>query len=413
MDQEFCHPRDYIKLILENLLDDQDFPEEAATFAYGQEWLPLYEKCVELYKSFDEMKIYVNALSKGNIEVDTPPRENHMASSLKHFQAQLRHLVWQAECIARGKYNQKLDFMGALSEVFNKMSIQLKEREEQLTAQQQGMTRIFDTLDPIFIVQATDCRNVLYANQMAKERFQIQENMCLTKHSTATLQEFLQLPQDGKPKELADVDKQHWYRITSARFPWSHHQDSLLFHCVDITSQKLHADMMEQAAKTDEMTGLHNRRAFECSVSNLWDVCQKNARPLSIIMFDIDFFKKCNDTHGHQHGDTCLIAFSRVLKHVFSRSSDIVARYGGEEFIVALPFTSKDDAIILADKARKRLESQTISSPNGEATYLTVSGGVASLVPDENDTLENLVFAADQALYKAKQSGRNRVVSAS
>ncbi|MCL1790429.1 MAG: GGDEF domain-containing protein [Peptococcaceae bacterium] len=410
MDQEFYRARDNIKLILENLLNDQPFPEDAAAFNYGDDWLPLYVKCTEIYESFDEMKVYVNALSKGDINIEAPKRENHMASSLKHFQAQLRHLIWQAECIARGKYNQKLDFMGSLSEVFNKMSGQLKDREEQLTAQQQGMTRIFDNLDPILIVEANDSRTVLYANQMAKERFQVQEDMSLAEQSIITFDEFFCQSEENRPNELTDADNQYWYLVTTARFPWSNYQDSILFHCVDVTSQKRHTDMLEHAAKTDEMTGLFNRRAFEISASDIWDLCRKSMRPLSIIMFDIDYFKKCNDTYGHQHGDACLINFSDVLKKVFSRSSDIVARYGGEEFIVALPFTSCEDALLMAEKSRKLLESLPINTPDNTIDHLTVSGGLACLVPAEHDTLEKLVFAADQALYKAKQSGRNQIV---
>jgi diguanylate cyclase (GGDEF)-like protein len=185
-----------------------------------------------------------------------------------------------------------------------------------------------------------------------------------------------------------------------------------LFQCVDITTQKRHAAKLEKAANTDELTKVFNRRAFEYSASHLWEACLNTSSPFSLLMFDLDHFKKCNDTYGHPFGDLCLQTFADILKKVFSRSSDVVARFGGEEFVVALPFTPGEMAILLGEKVRTRLQETPIPNPfdNSLSLYLTVCVGITSLIPEPQYPLSALIARADQGLYKAKEDGRNRVV---
>ncbi|MCL1917091.1 MAG: GGDEF domain-containing protein [Peptococcaceae bacterium] len=407
----------HLALILDSLLENKPLPAESIDYAYPPEWTPLVDSCQRLQNAIDEFNAYVLALSQGNIDVEAPPRKNYLASSLKHFQAQLQHLTWQAECITQGNYNQKLDFMGTFSEVFNTMALQLEFREKQLISQQDSMKRVFDKLDPIFIVEThagtNNAETILYANQLAQERFHLQEQTHLMEYSATLPQDIAQLPRDGTPMEFPDAENTYWYRITSSYFPWTtHHENTLLFQCVDITTQKRHAAKLEQAANTDELTKVLNRRAFEFSATHLWEACLNTSKPFSVLMFDLDYFKRCNDTYGHQFGDLCLKTFADILKKVFSRSSDIVARYGGEEFVVALPFTPGDMAILLGEKVRERLQETPIPDPcdNSLDVHLTVSIGVTSPIPEPHYPLNTLIARADQALYKAKEDGRNRVV---
>lgn len=156
---------------------------------------------------------------------------------------------------------------------------------------------------------------------------------------------------------------------------------------------------------TDELTGLYNRRYFLRQSDILVSSARRHDFPISIILCDIDDFKKVNDCYGHEAGDKALSAFSQILKSA-SRSEDICARIGGEEFVVLLPQTESSGAITLAERMRARLEAHTLETVNGKVD-LTASFGVVTF--DMHNSVELYLRQADNALYKAKQLGKNRV----
>ena len=157
-------------------------------------------------------------------------------------------------------------------------------------------------------------------------------------------------------------------------------------------------------ARTDDLTGLTNRRQFFELSKQLFAVAQRYRAPLSVVMFDIDHFKQVNDVHGHQVGDSILKRIARVARQS-TRDSDVLARYGGEEFIGALPNTSGREALAAAENIRERIVACRESSGDKEVR-VTISAGVAEMLPDR-DTLDHLIQRADQALYAAKNAGRN------
>lgn len=165
---------------------------------------------------------------------------------------------------------------------------------------------------------------------------------------------------------------------------------------------------LEALAVTDGLTGLFNRRRFEEVLDLEVRRAQRQGTPLSLLMMDVDHFKFYNDTHGHPAGDEVLRALGRLVRERV-RSTDIACRYGGEEFVVILPGTSRTDALILANDLRRLVEAHPFAheatQPEGR---LTISIGVATYPVDAGDEVA-LVRAADQALYRAKQNGRNRV----
>jgi len=163
---------------------------------------------------------------------------------------------------------------------------------------------------------------------------------------------------------------------------------------------------LEMQATHDGLTHLLNRHALEPRLKDEFQRAQRYQQPLSVLMLDIDHFKRVNDTYGHLGGDACLINLSAMLRKN-ARKQDIVARFGGEEFVLVLPHTEAEPAAMLAERIRSKMEHLCIAY-DGQDICCTVSVGIATIaehIVDEKMLLE----LADQALYEAKESGRNRV----
>jgi len=165
---------------------------------------------------------------------------------------------------------------------------------------------------------------------------------------------------------------------------------------------------MERLSNTDVLTGLYNRRYFDEAFDRELKRSGRNNSMLYVIIFDIDHFKKINDTFGHQVGDEYLKKTAAALTSVFKRDYDIVARYGGEEFTVLLPGINADHASQLAEKVKQKIESMTIYHREN-TVGTTISAGIMCCVPTFNTISDSIISCADQALYIAKQGGRNRV----
>jgi diguanylate cyclase (GGDEF)-like protein len=170
---------------------------------------------------------------------------------------------------------------------------------------------------------------------------------------------------------------------------------------------------LERLSALDPLTGLANRRRFDEVLRVEWRRGCRSAGPISLVLFDLDFFKPFNDTNGHLAGDDCLRQVADVLAGALGRAGDLVARYGGEEFVALLPGLGQEDAWALAERLRAGVEGLRLPhKASTVSSVVTISGGVATTVADELRTPDVLVAAADRALYEAKRGGRNRVVRA-
>ncbi|MFB2897011.1 diguanylate cyclase domain-containing protein [Aerosakkonemataceae cyanobacterium BLCC-F50] len=162
-------------------------------------------------------------------------------------------------------------------------------------------------------------------------------------------------------------------------------------------------------ANSDSLTQIANRRRFDDYLAIEWQRHRREKQPLSLILIDVDYFKKYNDHYGHQRGDDCLIRIAQTLVQVARRATDLVARYGGEEFAVILPNTNIEYALVIAENMRMTVEALTLPHIKSDVSqYVTLSLGVASFIATRENKLEDLIAQADNALYSAKNSGRNR-----
>ncbi|NMP30737.1 diguanylate cyclase [Thalassotalea sp. M1531] len=165
---------------------------------------------------------------------------------------------------------------------------------------------------------------------------------------------------------------------------------------------------LEQKNTIDELTGLYNRRFYEQRILAEYRRSKRNLTSLSIVVIDIDFFKKVNDNYGHLAGDQCLSWLSQHIKQSLKRSTDVGCRYGGEEFCLILPDTEQEGAIALAEDLRKAVEAFDFIYQEQHIS-LTISCGIATYTQQDNIEPEHIFCAADKALYQAKRSGRNQV----
>lgn len=172
-------------------------------------------------------------------------------------------------------------------------------------------------------------------------------------------------------------------------------------------------DEIKRQSVIDALTGIPNRRCFMDRVLTEFGRCRRDQYPLSILLGDIDNFKAYNDTYGHQAGDDCLRQVATAFRAALRRPADFCARYGGEEFVAILPQADREGAKVVAENIRDCVERLGIVHSRHQSGIVTISLGVATLAVNATDSHEELVRRADEALYRAKAEGRNRVVHSS
>lgn len=172
---------------------------------------------------------------------------------------------------------------------------------------------------------------------------------------------------------------------------------------------RIKTEYIRQQSEVDVLTGIPNRRKFNEKLEDEWKLAAKNSRPLSLIMIDIDCFKEFNDNYGHPEGDKCLVAIAKLMNDILSNKY-FLSRYGGDEFMAILPDTTLDQAKNVAESIRKAVMDAKICHKFSTVSfYVTVTQGVATLIPDETKSINDFIRMVDNALYDAKRKGRNMV----
>jgi diguanylate cyclase (GGDEF)-like protein/PAS domain S-box-containing protein len=243
-----------------------------------------------------------------------------------------------------------------------------------------------------------------------------------TPESQQVIAEDVQKIREGQPSSMVIVEAVH----SDGRHIWLENKIRVLerdpdqamrvvIYLRDVTDRKLLQDQLAQMAFLDGLTGIQNRRAFDLALEKEWRRAARSGQPLSLILLDVDHFKKFNDTYGHLTGDDCLRAIAAAAQICLRRPDDVVARYGGEELAVLLPGTSADGAEEVAQRLCAGVMDLGIPhSGNDGRGIVTMSGGVSTAVISPRGRIQmpqGLLRAADAALYKAKALGRNQVTS--
>jgi diguanylate cyclase (GGDEF)-like protein len=370
---------------------------------------------------------------------------------LRMLGGQVRSMLQAASRIGEGDFSQKVpvvggDEMAGLASEFNKMSDRLGEQMEELRRQKVEIDRSVRRIGQAFA-------SGLDRQALLKVMVEAALGACGATYGTIALrgtkgaeadagtaseaiQDLVVTAQDDALKEDGIVAR-HRDRVHALAAPLHRlgekpvnvgvmavaregeefttgERDVFVYLIAQVASSieniALHELVSEQAV-TDELTGLANQRAFREFMAKEEERAHRFEHDLSLIMLDIDDFKQVNDEHGHLQGDEVLRTIGRILDDE-SRGIDEPARYGGEEFAVALPETGLEGAVELGERIRSRIESELVPGVNG-ATPLRVTASVgASSMPASAESVQDLIAAADAALYEAKRAGKNRVVRA-
>jgi len=176
-------------------------------------------------------------------------------------------------------------------------------------------------------------------------------------------------------------------------------------------NHKLKNDLLENLIYIDRLTGAYNRHYLEDYLPRFMKDGKRSHNPLSLVLFDVDYFKRFNDRYGHMEGDSCLWRLSKAINDSLLRPMDKLVRVGGEEFLVILPSTDKKGAKLVANRLLETVFNLNIPHADSNLARVTISAGVATKNPDDNKTIDFTMLQADKSLYAAKGQGRNCVVS--
>jgi diguanylate cyclase (GGDEF)-like protein/PAS domain S-box-containing protein len=309
----------------------------------------------------------------------------------------------------------------------------LKRTEAALASQKQFLQNVIDSIPSIIVVKDRDDR-IQIANRASAAMHGITPRDMLGKLDTEinpnispleaednrrTNQQVIEtrVPYQAE-QEIVDMNGvSRWYQLLINPFRDNDGNiKGVVGNCIDITDRKQIETALQEAneklerlATLDGLTQIPNRRRFDEYLSQEWQRLVREQQPLSLILFDVDFFKAYNDHFGHQQGDEGLIAVAQAANQAVKRAADLLARYGGEEFGVILPNTRRTGAESVAKAIHREVEALRLVHPQSQVNdYLTVSMGIASVVPTADQAPEDLIAAADAALYQAKRRGRNR-----
>ncbi len=382
-------------------LDPQKLPEE---FRELGEELVYYSKCVS------ETAALAKAISKGNLNVTLPPPGNEIASPLKALHAALKHLTWQTQQVARGDYQQHIDFMGEFSEAFNTMTSQLEYRYEALLKEIENGNRkmealkqsnsllktIIDKMSQWVIV--TDCITLkwLYINQqatdaMSRRELEPQIRIWIEQQTMGTAEHMQMYSTEF---EIKRGEAFYFFSAVIHPFNWDGHS-ALVFVISDISSEKEHLYDLQIAAYTDPLTELSNR-CYGMKVLNEW---LADCRQFILCFTDIDCLKYVNDQFGHSEGDKYIIEVANILRG-FSHKS-VLCRWGGDEFMLLAEDWTGEKAGNRMEVLRNRLINNKPAS--GCLYNRNLSYGIIEINSDNSLPANDILSIADERMYEYKR----------
>lgn len=359
-----------------------------------------------LDQAVEEMKRYSAALSRGNLSVDVPGRENFLCENLKNIHANLNHLTWQAKQVAKGDYSQNVSYLGEFSEAFNTMTKQLHERErflKQEAEREKEHAQVMESYNQLLaeligrseedvLVTSAESDRILYCNQTKEVESREIYQVCLA-------QGRLNAEKRRRKDESydwvweAEDSKQRYYKVITAYLEWQ--GEKAFAHIIrDVTAEKKREEELEMEAYLDMLTGIGNRHMFKEEAARLLD----SGDHLVFCYCDLDHLKYVNDKYGHAEGDWYLKYFVTMVKR-YIRKEDVFVRLGGDEFCIILKKCSKKKAQEKFARILQLFGQQEIRPYPKSFSY-----GIVEVKKGHDEiSLEEIVEKADAVMYEQKR----------
>lgn len=394
----------YIKSIIFDVKIIDDIPSQ---FKDSNDLLEIDENIKNIRES-------VNSLGLGHLSHEIKGK-GYMIETLKKLQSSLKNLTWRTKSIAKGDFSKDIDYFGDFSDAFNTMSKTLETLIDDLKESKEHFELIFQTIpDPTVITSFEDgkifsCNKafILFTG-FTEEEIYSGNSYSIEIYTDAQKRSYIleELNKNGFVTNMEIVFKSKRnlkiQGLISSKTINIKGKIFILSVIKDITKLKELEEEIRKLSITDKLTQLYNRLKLDEILEREFLLSNRSKVHFSLIMVDIDYFKLVNDTFGHVVGDIVLLEFAQILKNNI-RNTDVVGRWGGEEFLIILPQTEEDGSVLLAEKLRTLIEHYNFA----KVGKITSSFGVASF--KEDISVSSLVSRADNALYKAKDSGRNKV----
>jgi len=358
-----------------------------------------------LYQELSSLRTHLTHICKGDLSRPIQER-GPLSGCLKSLQARLRHLTWQVQMVASGDFSQRVEFLGEFSKAFNQMTDALARAKADLERSEARYRLLAEHAADVIVTLDREGRFV-YVSPSAFDLLGYTPDE-LTGRPLSDVTPIQGCPLPGTVVEMTLLRKDgspRWAEVSTAALP-EDAGDGAVRVCVfrDVSERKRLESDLKQLATTDGLTGAYNRRFFVELCHQELLQAGRRFRPTSLLLMDIDHFKRINDRFGHSAGDDVLRQVVEIGRKAL-RSEDVIGRIGGDEFAVLLPSTTLEQAAKVAERLRSTYERLEVPSPSGNVRF-TVSCGVAEWKPHFR-TVEELLQRADCALYQAKNEGRN------
>ena len=381
-------------------LNIEDLDEDFVMLGKG---LMYFASCLSQYNEL------AAALGRGDLSAQLPPPENELASPLKSLHASLKHLTWQTQQVAKGDYNQRVDFMGEFADAFNSMTQQLSERREKLEneiilsnnksmALEQSnllLSNITRNIPQQIIVVNRETKALLFLNDSAWRA--VERDDSYIGKIIAKISSEIPGSDDRRFAELQldDGDITLHLAIRAYMLEWNHvDADAFVIH--DVSEEKKRIETLEIHAYSDSMTNLFNR-VYGMYTLNQW---LDEKKPFVLVFVDLDNLKYINDNHGHNEGDLYIISAAR---HISTLAPDnaICCRIGGDEFMLLLPDIGSEDANKIMKTIYDTLRNDDYLV--GKEYYYSASYGIAAIPEDDAKSSSEILGLADQRMYEFKR----------
>ena len=368
---------------------------QLAESSFSKELSSLTKNLNRLFAHHEELKRFSIDLAEGNLSASLPQRENRLAGPLKSLHAQMLHLTWQAKEVADGNYNLSVDFMGEFSEAFNRMILQLGERETQLVQGQKALLTVLEHTPSSVVVVNRETGTILFQNEAAQLLLASDQ---LAEHEGGLTVEqaligFCKECSDAITWELCYGKPSLYLSVYSSQISWRHEAAHL--HVLrDVTKEKQKAEELRTFAYHDHSTGVGNRNS---GLEYLGRQLEKQ-EPFAAAFIDMDGLKHINDTFGHVAGDSALRELAQTLLGIV-RDNDCVFRMGGDEFLIVFHKSATDIVERIITRVRRALLVK-----NEQLDY-DIAFSVGAYMYDGREPLgvEELLRRADNIMYLEKR----------